>query len=169
MGDAAELVVGMGLPQLHVFVPQVAALGLGDQEPESLSLPGRLLRRVGELVRDAGPVLDRRQHDAGDAPLLAAQTGNRPVDPLLQLLGLLFAVDGFFGVGIIDARHIDAAVPLVEPADGGVEAARGDDGAGRMASPARLGSTISWPHQENRLGTAWYGSPLSCRLPVTSW
>ena len=29
MGDPAELVVGMGLPELHVLVPQVASLGLG--------------------------------------------------------------------------------------------------------------------------------------------
>ena len=35
--------------------------------------------------------------------------------------------------------------------------------------PGTLGSTISWPHHENRLGTAWYGSPLSCRWPVTNW
>ena len=96
-------------------------------------------------------------------PLLAAQPGDRPVDPLLQLLGLLFAVDRLFGVRVVDARHIDAAVPLVEPADGGVETARGDDRAGRRrARHVRQHDLLAAPGEP--AGDRLYGSPLSMPL-----
>lgn len=83
MGAAAKLVAGLQvfLPSQDVLFPQVRPLRRLDQEAKPLPLPARLLQRIGVLVTDALPILERRQHDAADRPLLPAEACDGPVDP----------------------------------------------------------------------------------------